>query len=424
MPAADPALTQLSITADHARRFLVRRHLLDPPRSLPAEPESVLRVIDRLGSVQFDPVEVPGARSHDLTLHARIADYRREWAHRWLYGPPEGDPRDRRLIELYNKSLNILPIDELPYYALSWQHYDMRYEEGILRDESSVADAVLAGIERDGPLSSSAFKEHNHAVDWWWAPTSAARAVLEALFVTGRVGISCREGNRRYFDLIDRLVPESLLGKHASKEDAARHRLLSRYRGVGLLGAQMAGEVALGTGKAPERARILARLVDDGTLFPIQIEGLRQPRYVLAEEEPILEATAEPRPGSPSVTFVAPLDPLMWDRRLVRDLFSFRYLWEIYTPVAKRHHGYYVLPILFGDRLVGRIEPRYERREKSLRILGIWFEPGFEPMATPSFVPALSEAMAAYRAFVGAKTVTWPRTRPGRDLAGALRRLG
>lgn len=414
----------LSISADQARRFLVARHLLHPPRSLPAEPESVLRVIDRLGSVQFDPVGVPGARSHDLTFHARIGGYQRAWADRWLYGPPGGDPRDRRLIELYNKSLNLLPIDELPYYALAWQHYDMRYEDGILRTESPVADAILAGIERNGPLSSSAFKEHNHAVDWWWAPTSAARAVLEALFVTGRVGISRREGNRRYFDLIDRLVPESLLGQHASQEDAARHRLLSRYRGVGLLGAQMAGEVALGTGKAPERARILARLVDDGTLLPMRIEGIRQPRYLLAAEEPILGASIEPTADPPSVTFVAPLDPLMWDRRLVRDLFGFDYLWEIYVPEAKRRHGYYVLPILFGDRLVGRIEPRYERREQALRILGIWFEDGFRPMEEPHFVPALALAMAAYATFVSAKRVTWPRTRPGRDLAGALRRLG
>src|SRR5207248_6715241 len=220
---------------------------------------------------------------------------------------------------LYNKSLNILPIDELPHYRHTWDRFESHYRDGILRDQSAVADAIVEKIRRDGPLSTAAFREHNHAVDWWWAPTSAARAVLEALFVTGRVGISRRDGNRRYFDLIERLVPKTLLGKRASEEDAARHRLLSRYRGVGLLGAQMAGEVALGTGKAPERARILAALVEDGTLFPVQIEEMRQPRYVLAAEEPIVEATAQPRMRAPSATFVAPLDPLMWDRRLVRD---------------------------------------------------------------------------------------------------------
>ena len=102
------------MAADHARRFLVRRHLLAPPRSLPARAASVLTVIDHLGLLQFDPLEVPGARNHDLVLHARIRGYRRGWCERWLYG------RDRRLIEVYNKSLNILPMGELPHYALAW----------------------------------------------------------------------------------------------------------------------------------------------------------------------------------------------------------------------------------------------------------------------------------------------------------------
>ncbi|HLY35199.1 MAG TPA: crosslink repair DNA glycosylase YcaQ family protein, partial [Candidatus Limnocylindria bacterium] len=263
----------LAISADHARRFLVRRQLLDPARSLPAEPDSVLRVIERLGLLQFDPLEVPGARSHDLTLHARIAGYRREWCERWLYGPPDGDTGDRRLIEVYNKSLNILPIDELPHYALSWDRFGREYGEGILREQSAVADAIVARIRRDGPLATTAFRQHNHAIDWWWAPTSAARAVMEALFVTGRLGIARRDGNRRYYDLIERLVPDGLLAHREGEEDASRHRLLSRYRAVGLLGASPNAEIILGTGKASERARRLAELVDTGTLRPVDVEG-------------------------------------------------------------------------------------------------------------------------------------------------------
>jgi uncharacterized protein YcaQ len=120
------------------------------------------------------------------------------------------------------------------------------------------------------------------------------------------------------------------------------------------------------------------------------------------------------------VAFIAPLDPLAWDRPMLRSLFGFDYLWEVYTPAAKRRHGYYVLPILFGDRFVGRIEPRYERKTRSLHVLGIWFEAGFEPMTEPHFVPALAEALRAYRSFVGADSIAWPSSRLGRGLAKAV----
>jgi hypothetical protein len=411
----------LEISADHARRFLVRRHLLDPPRSLPAEAPSVLSVVDRLGSLQFDPLEVPGARNHDLVLHARIAGYRREWCDQWLYGKPH----ERKLIELYNKSLNILPMHELPHYRITWTRLESQYENGILREQAPVAEAILERIRSDGPLSTGAFREHSHAVDWWWAPTSAARAVMEALFVTGRLGIARREGSRRLYELIERLVPAELLALQESEEEAMRHRLLSRYRGVGLAAAVGGpAELMLGTGTTADRRRRTDELVDDGVLIPAQVEGSKATRYLLADEESILDATVDPASEpSRAVTFLAPLDSLVWDRRLLRELFGFDYIWEVYVPAAKRRWGYYVLPILFGDRLVGRIEPRVERASPDLRILGIWFEKDFSPMEQPAFLAALREAVEAYRSFVGARRVVWPRTRPGRDLSRAVKSL-
>jgi uncharacterized protein len=409
----------IQIDADHARRFLVTRHLLAPPRALPAEPASVLTAIERLGLLQFDPLEVPGARNHDLVLHARIGGYRREWCEQWLYGP------DRRLIELYNKSLNMVPMHELPHYRISWQRNAPEVDGGILSEQADVAQAILRRLRTDGPLSTAAFSEHAHAVDWWWAPTRASRAVMEALFVTGRIGIARRDGNRRYYDLIERLVPADVLRLKESEEDAMAHRLLSRFRAVGLttpVGTQ--SEVMYSAGNSVERVRRTARLVEDGELLPIEVEGLKGPRYVIAAEESILESTADPDSlPAPSVSFLAPLDPLVWDRRMLRELWGFDYLWEVYVPEPKRRWGYYVLPILFGDRFVGRIEPRLDRRAQVLNVLGIWFEPGFAPMEETGFAPALAEALEAYRCFVGATRVVWPRTRPGRDIAGALRRL-
>jgi uncharacterized protein YcaQ len=420
MPPPTPT-PELHLAADHARRFLVARHLLDPPRHLPARPASVLRVVDRLGSLQFDPLEVPGARNHDLVLHARIEGYERAWCDQWLYAPRNR----RRLIELYNKALNILPIEELPYYRLSWARAAGHYDE-FLVEHGELASRIRTHLRDHGPVPTAAFRDVDARIQWWWdteaTTTTAARAILEALFVVGEVGIARRDGNRRFYDLIERLVPASILDLPAAPEDEAiRHRVVSRYRAVGLAGATGNAELVWGgAGPVAQRKVIIAELVDDGTLVPVEVEGVRGTRLLLGEERSLVRATAKPRREPPRVTFLAPLDPLMWDRPLIRELFGFAYLWEVYTPQAKRRHGYYVLPILFGDRFVGRIEPRIERKARTLHIAGVWFEPGFEPMQEPDFLPALADALTAYRSFVGADTLTWPRTRLGRDLARSV----
>jgi uncharacterized protein len=402
----------MKLSSDQARCFLVRRHLLAPPRSLPAEPEAVLSVVDRLGLLQFDPLEVPGARNHDLVLHTRIAGYRREWCEQWLYG------KGRRLIELYNKGLNIVPLSELPHYRITWDRNAPELRDGILREHETVAEAVLEGIRQQGPLSTAAFAEHSHAIDWWWAPTRASRAVMEALFVSGRLGIARRDGNRRYYDLIERLVPAELLTRRESEVDAMRHRLLSRYRATGLTTPSAQAEVMYGAGTAAERRLRTAELVEAGTLTEVTVEGLRGPRYLLSAELPLVESE-EPVPAT--VSFLAPLDPLLWDRRMLRELWGFEYLWEVYVPEKKRRWGYYVLPVLFADRFVGRIEPRYDRKTKRLTILGAWFEPSFSPTDEPGFVAAFRDALEAYRSLVGADRITWPRTRALRPLVAALR---
>jgi hypothetical protein len=409
------------ISADHARRFLVRRHLLDPARSLPARPASVLRAIERLGSFQFDPLEYTGARNHDLVLHARIAGYHRDWCDRWLYAPRGR----RRLIELYNKALNILPIEELPYYRLSWARAAGHYDE-FLAKHRALANRIRDHVRDHGPVPTAAFRDVDARIQWWWdsdtTTTTAARAILEALFVVGEMGIARRDGNRRYYDLIERLVPAAILdAEPASETDALRHRVLSRFRAVGFAASTGNAELVWGgAGLVSRRKVIIAGLIDEGTLVPVEVEGMRGIRLVLADEVPILNAAVHRSRRTPTVSFLAPLDPLMWDRPMLRDLFGFDYLWEVYTPAAKRRHGYYVLPILFGDRFAGRIEPRLDRKRRHLDIVGVWFEPGFEPIAEPGFIPALRDALDVYRSFVGADTVSWPRTRIGRDLAGSV----
>jgi uncharacterized protein YcaQ len=123
------------------------------------------------------------------------------------------------------------------------------------------------------------------------------------------------------------------------------------------------------------------------------------------------------------VAFLAPLDPLAWDRDFLRQCFDFDYIWEVYVPSAKRRWGYYVLPVLFGDRLVGRIEPRIDRKADRLRILGAWWEDGFDPLAEAGFIEGLAAAIDAHRRFAGVRRVAWPRTARLRGLGGELRPL-
>ena len=156
-----------------------------------------------------------------------------------------------------------------------------------------------------------------------------------------------------------------------------RHKLLSRYRGNGLLG--VSGDYTLWTGTGPDAATASLRdeLVDRGDHRRWRSRACKGPRFVVAEELPMLDAEREVarrtpagRAGGPARRFLAPLDPLAWDRDLLLRLFGFDYRWEVYVPAAKRRWGYYVLPLLYGDRLVGRIEPRIDRKAGTLRIIG------------------------------------------------------
>ena len=407
MPDVKPSPT-VNLSRDVARRFLVLRHLLAPPRQLPPEPASVLRVIDRLGSLQFDPLEIAG-RNHDLVLLARIEGYRRPWTDRWLY-------EDRVLYETYNKMFSIVPTAELPWYRITWDRQRDSHAAGTFDEHAPLVEELLGRIRADGALSSTDF-EARAPIDWYWRPTNQVRAILEALAEAGLLAISRREGNRRVYDLTERLFPAGVLDQRPSPEEQIRHKLLSRYRAVGLLGATGEYTLWMGTGSAIARRAMIETLVDDGALAPVQIEGLRGHRYVVAGELGILEearqqvdAGTSPGGVDPGVAFLAPLDPLCWDRDLLRRLFDFDYVWEVYVPEKKRRWGYYVLPILYGDRLVGRVEPRIERRSGALRIAGLWWEPGFDPLVDPGFAAAFARAVAAHRDFGGMKRVVFPRT--------------
>ena len=387
-------------TAEAARRFLVARHFLAPARSVKGGKRGVLKVIAKLGSIQFDPLAIAG-RNHDLVLHARVADYEPGWTDA-LY-------EQRDIFEASNKGLSLVPTGELPWFRARLG----RRAAQTLAENKDVAKRVLERIRAEGPLSALDFdRERGPIKDWFGMPANTVPAVLEAYALTGVLGLARRDGNRRYYDLLERLLPAEVLAHEPPLLDQLRYRMLSRYRAHGLLGAGGGNDIFGGLGaakpdarfpKSPGRHAIRDDLIESGELVPVEVEGVGK-RFVLRDEAADVEAPPE---SPPSVAFIPPFDAIVWDRPLLKKLFDFEYVWELFTPPAKRRWGWYVLPILFRDRFVGRIEPRIDRGEARVEILNVWWEKTFAPARTDGFVDAMRDALDAYLRFAAADRIHW-----------------
>ena len=221
----------MRVTAEAARRFLVARHFLAPARSIEGGPDAVLEFLRRFGSIQYDPIAVAG-RSHDLVLHARVAGYDPAWCE-LLY-------ERREVFEAVNKGLSFVLTTDYPWFRAT----QSRNARRVLAENAEAAERVLERVRADGPLSALDFeRQHGATVDWFGVRTNVVRAVLEAYTVTGVLGLARRDGSRRYYDVIERLLPRDVLERDVPLRDQLRHKMLSRYRAHGLLGASSGGDV-------------------------------------------------------------------------------------------------------------------------------------------------------------------------------------
>ncbi len=328
----------------------------------------MLAFIRQAGCVQFDPLDVCG-RSAELVLHARVQGFTTRMLHDALY-------KQRALFDYWDKNMAILPMADWPRFARTRErfraHPDLRGREEI----GTVLDEVLAQIKRRGALFSSDI-DFGKRVDWAWSPTTLSRAAMETLYFEGRLVVARKKGTLRAFDLPERHVPAELFGAEDPFADAAAFAAWRVHRRIGAVGLlwNRASDALLGIDlKAGRREQAFAALAAERRILPVEIAGLEQPCYVQAEAMERLEAAMEGRAKKKRTEFLAPLDSLLWDRRLVEALFDFYYRWEVYTPVSQRKYGYYVLPVLQGEAIVGRIEAVRDRKARCLRVLGAWWE--------------------------------------------------
>jgi uncharacterized protein len=380
--------TPLHLTNQQARRLVVTSQLLSAPRS-----RDILDVVRHLGFVQMDPT-ASIARTEHLVLFARLGSrYRIAELERLLW-------TERSLFEY---RAFILPTSDFAIYRETMRRYPStsnsrhEYVRTYLRDNAGFRRHVLARLRHEGPLRTRDFEDRS-AVGWrtggWNDDGRNTGMMLEVLWAKGEVMIVGRDGQQRIWDLAERRLP---LDEPRLARGQETRRLLDRQlRSAGPAAVPTFGLTFEGT-RAVDFQKTLDAMVREGVVVPVEVEGLRGVRYAHAVA---LERAS--KGFRPRTVVLSPFDRTVYDRRRTEELFGFRYRLEIYVPPAKREYGYFVLPILSGDRLIGRLDPVYDREKAVLRINGVWAEEGARESDGPKVAAAIAE-LARWR---GARDTT------------------
>ncbi len=335
-----------------ARLFLRRAHLIDSPAP------DIGSVLAHHGYVQIDPINICG-RMHDHILRNRVAGYREGGLMRHLHGQ-EGGRRlaaaERTAFEHHLPSTNVLvafPLEAWPHLHASMRARTTRTSAWMGRltaREREFAKLIMETIAGAGPVGPESFDDSRKGRRVWGSAT-LAKATLQKLFFHGRLLIAGRQSNRRLYDLPDRVLPPAVLAEtERSAADTARWMALSRLRQHRLVALRRA-ELAV---------------VED-LVQPVAVDGCPQLHCLLEDLHWFEPAGKVPPAVDPLL--LAPLDPLIYDRRVTLRLWDFDYRWEAYTPAPIRKRGYYALPVLSGTELVGHVDMKADREGRRLRVV-------------------------------------------------------
>ncbi len=349
--------------------------------SYPPGADGIRNAFSDLGSLQLDPLPVLG-RNHDLVIQARVD------------GTHPGDAldlihRERLGFEYWNKALCVVALEHYPLLRCLMDRggdvYTLRRGEQLARDDETAVDDVYRAVREHGPLSSRELQSLDVAQGEHrgWKSTRAANVALELLWNDGRIAVSHRVSYRRYFDLTERVIPAAARRRRVRPEDFWAGLLRERIRMVGLLPAAGDAEAWMFLQQARTNGA-LADLLRRDEVVEVTVKEIKTPFLALGDALDRLSAAERWEPRRDIARFLGPLDPLLWARRGFEQLWSFRYVWEVYKPQEKREFGYYVLPVLVGDRFVGRFDGAIDRNDGILRVHAYYAEPGERGLEDPS----------------------------------------
>jgi uncharacterized protein YcaQ len=377
------------LSLQDARRLTILSNQLAGP-----QPASLLDAVERLTRVQVDPTAVV-ERAERLTLFSRIGPYDRDALRAMLEQPPR---------QLFEYRAHLIPVSDLPLQLPAMRRYPREdytrgsYVADWLRDNSGFRAYILDEIRRRGPLLSRELDDRAE-VPWQtggWNDGKNTGRMLEILWNAGDIAIGRREGTQRVWDLFERVFPDA--GEELPDPMAAVELLDRQLRVRGL--DRSGWGSGLESASLPFRDEAEESLRADGVAIAVQIDGIRGEWVAHADALAELDGDA----WQPRTVLLGPFDPLISDRDRALLLFDFRFKLEIYIPVAKREYGYYVLPILHGDRLIGRIDPAMDRKAGVFRVNAVYAEAD----APSDAWPAIERAVDELAEWLGASAVTLP----------------
>lgn len=390
-----------TLSTREARRLAIARAgLLHPERTgLPRRAagdgararRAAHAVIDRFGYLQLDTVSIAGARSHAIVLLSRLDGLDPVLGEALLV---PGAP----LFEYWGHEVSWLPLDLYP--AFEFRRRQFRHHPwwgDVVGEHPRLARDLLARIRDEGPLRSLDL-EGEGSRGWWNLKTM--RRVAAALWSSGELAIRERRGFQRSFDLAERVIPAALRERPLAEDAALEVLLLRALDGHGWAATGTLAATWRLRNLGPQVAAALRRLVERGEVIPCALAadegGRRVAGWIRPRDLALAAELAGVRPRGDRGVLLSPFDPLLWDRGRVERLFGFRQLLEIFKPAGTREFGYYVLPVLAGERLVARVDLKAERRAGRLRVLALHHELAAGARGRAAAEAALDDALARY----------------------------
>lgn len=328
----------------------------------------LLPVIKQIGILQIDTIHIV-ARSQYLVLWSRVGNYPRAWLDDLL--------EKKHLIEYWSHAACLIPVEDLPLYQWKMEKWkqDWGDPDSWLGKNLLFAKNLLEYIEKNGPVKSSDFKRSDGVKGTWW-DWKAEKIALEQLFRTGELMVSRREKFQRIYDIAERVHPFQTDRKVFNHPEVREILTARTIKSLGIAVPKWIPDYY----RLPKSGLlpIIKKLVEQGSIIPVKITGYDEVSYIHSENLQIFEEVLNSTRIARRTTILSPFDPLVWDRNRLKDLFSVDFRLECYLPAGKRKYGYWLLPLLHREKIIGKIDAKADRKNEVMEIYSIFLEDGVE----------------------------------------------